>query len=193
MVRQPSEQLRAKLRAFVPDEYVPEFGSEADEFAGQVYAEVSQLVDWFNEPIETKRDLQREFDSFISIMSQAESRVSNLSDEADRLLGVEAEPKALREQLSHLLKHARKARDALDEEPKRPGTNEFRRGMRDELALRVLRVCKDFGIEPSQTYHHETGQQSRAVEILVLIGEHIGTNVSPATWSETISAVQDNV
>lgn len=193
MARQPSAKLRAQLREFVTDEQVPGFGSTADEFAELVCYEAASVAAWLDQPRASRRDLQREIDALVSALEEAERRTRNLSDDADRLLGAQADPEALLEHLLAIGGCARSARASADSRPGRDNPVAYRHRIAAEMALRVLRVLDDYGIPAAATCNPDHGFQSDAVTILKLVGDDLGLPLSPATWRDVILKVQRDV
>lgn len=186
-----SDELRSALRKFFPDKDAFDnsiFGHPADAFVAHVLAEAwwaKSELHW--QGFEgTKAELRAERDDLLKRVRELEVKLRSISSDLDRLLGINADPLGCADNLSDLAKSIELAEAAINHLPKAKRTDQKQRWVAVELAIRVLRVLKEYGIRPSATGDSYFGYTSHAVEILKLIGKDIRLVRDELTWRDII-------
>lgn len=186
-----SDALRNKLREFYPDkEVTPDLhlGNPTDDFVNGILAETwwakSELF-WQDFGC-TKQEIRAEHSDLLKCLRNCEEKLRNLSPDFDRLLGVEADPFGCADKIKELIWHMENAEQAIEYLPTAQKPAEKRHDVSIELAVRVLRVLKEYGIPPSATHDAGLGFTSDAIKILKFIGDDIKLERGELTWRTTI-------
>ncbi len=193
-----SDTLKTKLRGYYPDQQAvrdPAWEHPADSFVAHVLSEaqwaVSQLH-WQQFDI-TSQEIRAEKDRLLKVLKNAHDKLLSLSPDFDRLLAVQADPLGCADRIKVLIGHIECAPPLNDKLPTAQRPIEKQYDVMVEMAIRILRVLKDYGIAPAATGDANFDYTSDAVEILRAIGDDIGLVRASLTWRDTIIAAQKAV
>jgi hypothetical protein len=208
-----SETLKVKLRGYYPNQLAesdPTWGHPADDFVSQVLAEARWAISelHLHQFVITKSEVRAEQSNLFKELSDVHRKLQNLSPDFDRLLGVDADSLGCADAIKELIRHVEAAGQLIDKLPTAKRQAEAEHRVMVEMALRVLRVLKGFGIAPAATagsylrmvdiaesndISDDTSQYvSHAVEILKAIGDDIDLPRSPETWRDAVIEVKRN-
>lgn len=134
----------------------------------------------------TKPELRAEYADLRKTLNKACEKLRHLSPDLDRLLGVDADPLGCADSIQALLAHVDGALARIDSLPPADRPAEKRRAVAVELAVRVLRVLKNYGLRPAATADPNFGYVSLTVEVLELLGEALGLRLARVTWRDVI-------
>lgn len=203
-----SEALEVKLRSYYPNQHAetdPTWGHPADNFVAQVLAEARWAISelHFHQFVITKPEVRAEQSNLFKGLSDLHRKLRKLSPDFDRLLGIDADPLGCADKIKELLRHVEDAGQLIDKLPPAERQVETERRVMVEMAIRVLRVLKGYGIAPAATAGNylrmlditesngssseDTSRYvSHAVEILKAIGDDIALPRSPETWRDAV-------
>ncbi len=190
-----SDTLKTTLRGYFPNQQAetePTFGHPADAFVSHVLAEARWAVSgphWqkFNS---TKQEIRAEQSDLLKGLHALHHKLRNLSPDFDRLLDIDADPLGFADKVKELIGHVESAGGNIEGLPTKKKTAQQQHEVAVEMAVRVLRALKGYGIAPAATGDPNFGYTSDAVQILKLIGDDIGLVLADVTWRDKIIAVK---
>lgn len=188
-----SDSFKASIHTMYPvnnAEVCPYFGHPADDFVNAILSEVRFATDELDALSRrlVKQDLIAERDAVRSTLTSAHDKLRTLSPDFDALLGVDAAPLGLADRLDAFLRRIDTV--VIEEFAPVPNAKDVRSNIAHELAIRVLRVAKEYGMEKiSATADAVFGYTSDAVRLLVIIGNEIGINYVSGTWKNIIADI----
>lgn len=180
------------------------FGAPAGDFAAASFLGVVEYeARWAREGIAAlneepdRKAARKELADLHKHLARARESLNSLSLSARVLLPVEFDPLQAITDIELAAGFIDQGREQLEESPRLPHRTERREAIARELALRLLRAVRDYGIEPAATFEeHEDDYgvrkphyQSDAVELLHLLGREIGLPLKQRTWRYHIAAV----
>ncbi len=195
LIQDFSDALKTKLRAYYPDQQAeidPTWGHPADAFVSCVLAEARWAVSklHWQKFDGTKQEIRAEQSDLLKELNEIHHKLRNLSPDFDRLLGTDADPLGCADKIRELIGHVESAGRIIERLPTKKKTAEKKHDVAVEMAVRVLRTLKEYGIAPAATgdaYFHYT---SNAVQILKLIGGDIDLVLAALTWRDIIIAAK---
>lgn len=193
-----SESVQRQLRNFCPHEE-----SEADEhplevqipFANAVLAEARWAFGALDNAKRhtTKEDTRAEMDSVVRLGKRFSAVLRRLSPDADRQFGVDADPlgvadkvDVLVKQVDVLVKQGELGRIELNSQKRKRRFDEMQNAIGLELAIRVLRVAKEYGLKVTACGQMEFAYASTAVKLMKCIGDDIGLRLAELTWRDFV-------
>jgi hypothetical protein len=189
--REFSPQTYKGLRDLFPDKIAEEsevFAHPADEFVAVLKNEAwwaeSELNGFDNDL--TKPEIVRELEDLRKLVSVAEDRLRSISRDVEITLGIDADNLGCADELAELLTHFDSALERAVGRPQAKKRRDKEHAVAVELAVRVLRVLKGYGVHVSATAGADNGRSSDAVRALKLIGDHVGLCLAEVTWRDTI-------
>ena len=102
------------------------------------------------------------------------------------MLGVDADPLGCADSLQALLVHVDRALAGIDGLPAADRPDEKQHAVAVELAVRVLRILKNYGLRPAATADPTFGYLSTTVKVLELLGKAVGLRFAKVTWRDVI-------
>lgn len=192
------ERLRKKLRDFYPDknaEAHPPFGHPADSWVNYLLAEAEGAVSmmlWLSLRL-TKGKLRAERKDLLNTLNKAEECLSKLSHDLDIMLGVDADVLGCRDKIRELVPRIEAAEASINRLPRAKKLSDAQHDASVEMAIRVLRVLKGYGISPAATADADLGYFSDAVMILKIIGDELGLVLAETTWKIAIFKAKQSV
>lgn len=192
------ERLRKKLRDFYPDknaEADPTFGHPADSWVNCLLAEADSAVSlmlWLRLRL-TNEELRAERKDLLSTLNKADKCLSNLSHDLDIMLGVDADVLGCRDKIRELVPRIEAAEAAISRLPRARKLSDAQHQAAVEMAIRVLRILKSYGISPAATADADLGYFSDAVRILKIIGDELGLALAESTWKDAIIKAKQSV
>jgi hypothetical protein len=186
-----SEHLRQKLRDFYPgqnEEPDPVWGHPADAFVEAILGEAWQAKSTLHaqEFVITKAEVRVEHADMLKSLLATEQKLRNLSPDLDRLLGVDADPLGCADQIALMVKQFAAVSEVVEQMSKARKPIDKQHAIAVELAVRVLRVLKEYEIPAAATADSIFGYKSNAVRILKLIGDDLRLVRDELTWRDTI-------
>jgi hypothetical protein len=134
-----------------------------------------------------KQEIRAEQQDLLKTLTPARDKLRALSDDFDRLLGAEADPRGCADHIDTLISHVMAAGEAATSLELKPKPRETRHHIAVEMAIRVLRVLQSHGIPASATAHDGYDDASKAVRILKAFGDDIDLALANTTWRDIIS------
>lgn len=186
-----SERIRKKLRRFYPDKNAkpdPPFGHSADGWANGLLDDAESAVSmmlWLSRRL-TNEELRAEKDHALATLKKADQCLSNLSHDLNIMLGVAADVLGCRDKIREIMPRLEAAGVAIDRLPKAKKPRDAQHAAAVEMAIRVLRVLKAYGVSTAATAGADSGRTSDAVQILKIIGDEIGLPLAETTWKNII-------
>ncbi len=183
LIKDFSDSLRRRIKEYYPGEQ-----AEADSFVAHILSEAR----WAKSELHwqgfdcTKAEIRAEHGDLLRQLTDAHNKLQNLSPDFDRLLGSDADPLGCADKIKELVVHVERARQRIDELPRARSPAEKQHAVALELAVRVLRALKDYGIAPAATGNAYYEYTSDAVQILKAIGDDISLCLSALTWRDII-------
>jgi hypothetical protein len=182
-----SDALKVKLRGYYPNQQAetdPTWGHPADVFVEHVLAAALSAVSelHWHQFTSTKQEIRAEQADLLKGLNDLHHKLQNLSPDFDRLLGIDADPLGCADKIGELIAHVA----GVDQLPSASKPTEKQHLVMVEMAIRVLRVLKDYGIASAATGDAYFGYRSDAVEILKAIGDDVGMVRAALTWRDTI-------
>lgn len=162
------------------------FQSRELSFAHAVLAEARFAVEELRAAGQalTLADLQAEVAFFASHVGALIERLPSMSPEVANLQ--DFDPRTLADQLAPVAASLRRSAEQVRRLPRRRRADEVRREVEVELAIRVLRVCRRYGMRitvGSARSHRLTAPQ----KIMTTVGDATQLNRSPETWRDVIA------
>ena len=191
LVKDFSDTLKARLRGYYPDRQAepdPTWGHPADNFVLRVLAAARSAIAQLHwQQFEsTKQDIRAEHADFIRSLKSVHHKLTNLSPDYERLLGVETDNLGCADLVQVLIRHVEAAACRIEDLPTAKRPAERQRETMLEMSIGVLRCVKDFGIAASATGSAYFDYTSDAVQILKAIGDDIGLARDDLTWRDII-------
>lgn len=198
-------KLRVKLRGFYPDKSAedgdvgadteaqagfdsvqanPTFGHPADAWVNSLLAEAEGAVSmmlWLRLRL-TNEELRAERQDLLNTLNKADKCLSTLSHDLDIMLGVDADVLGCRDKIRELVPRIEAAEAAISRLPRARKLSDAQHQAAVEMAIRVLRILKDYNISTAATADVNFGYISDAVRILKIIGDELGLVLEPLTW-----------
>lgn len=175
------------------------FGAPAGDFAAASFLGVVEYeARWAREGIAALNDepdregARKELDDLHKHLARAVDSLNSLSLSARVLLPVEFDPLQAIADIELVAAFIDQGRGKLEESPRLPHRAERQGAIARELALRLLRAVRDYGIKPAATFEDVDGTPlyaSLAVQLLHVIGADIDLDLSPHTWKRHIAEV----
>jgi hypothetical protein len=192
MVKDFSDTLKTKLRGYYPNQEAdtdPVWGHPADDFVSRVLAEAQWAISelHWHQFVSTKQEIRAEQADLLKSLHDLHHKLRSLSPDFERLMAIDADPLGCADDIKELIRHVECVAPLIDKVPSAKKQDEKQHRVMVEMSIRVLRVLKDFGIEPAVTGDNYFGYTSDAVKILKVIGDDIGLVKAPLTWRDTIS------
>lgn len=190
-----SDSVKNLLRGFYPiNEPINEspFDHPADEFVNVILSEAwwaKSEMHWIRYQA-TKQELRAEHADLQKRLEEVKYKLRHLTPDFDRLLGVDADPLGCADSIATLLGFVEDAGRTINNLPDKKKLNAKQHAIATELALRVLRVLKQYNIKVSATASDDHGYTSDAVKILKSVGDDIGLCRSESTWRDIIAGVK---
>jgi hypothetical protein len=189
-----SDSLKARLRDYCPDQQVDSetpWEDPADTFVSHVLAAARGAVSdlhWQQLDL-TKSEIRAEQLDLFKRLNDLHHKLRNLSRDFERLLPIGADPLGCADKLKELIGYVEGSGQNIDKlaDARRPA--EKQHDVAVEMAVRVLRVLKGYGIAVSATGgigNVDSDYTSDAVQILRIIGADIGLVFADLTWRDKI-------
>ena len=178
-----SDSLRRKIKKHYPGEK-----AETDSFVAHILSEAwwaKAELHWRDFDC-TKAEIRAEHADLLKQLTGLQGNLQKLSPDLDRLLGTDADPLGCADKLGELIGHVVRAGQQFDKLPKAKKLEEKQKVVAIELAVRVLRALKGYGIAPAATGDAYYGYTSDAVQILKAIGDDISLCRATTTWRDII-------
>lgn len=193
-----SERIRKKLRCFYPDKNAkadPPFGHPADEWANYLLDESKGTVSlelWLRRRL-TNAELRAERKDLLNTLNKADKSLSNLSLDLKKMLGVDADIRGCRDKIEEFMQRLEDAGATIDRLPKARKLRDVQHSAAVEMAVRVLRILKQYGVSTAATAAAGQGRASDAVQILKILGDAIGLPLSEVTWKGIIIEAKPSI
>ena len=186
-----STSLQDSLRKHCP----PDAKTNGENTCRRVTAFVGAVLSeawWAKSKLHTNKanlstaDIRAEFDDLSKSIEETRDKLRTISPDVDRLLGTSADPLGCADALDTLLTEMKRRQPELKRNGRKLRMREITRHVALELAIRVLRVFKDYGGRITTTpYASKRGESNPAIALL--IGADIGLVLSVTTWRDVIS------
>jgi hypothetical protein len=185
------ERLRHKLRNYYPDKGAKEcevFGHPADEWVNHSLSTAwSAISIIYGLGLRlTNEQLRAEQQDILFALHKAERVLSSVSPDVDRLFGVDADVLGTRDKIRELIPLVEAGSERINLLPQALKRNEADRAAAVEVAIRVLRIFKDYGGRISATADTDLNLVSDAVSILQILGAELGLCLSAAVWKKVV-------
>jgi hypothetical protein len=168
------------------------FDHPADEWArvllNAAYSEISSILRMRRRM--TKEEMQEEIEQTLRALRRAEKCLTNFSDDLHRILPREVEVLDCRDKINALILHIDALPDAIRRLPRASRRHEAQHEAAKRMAIAVLRALSADGIPPSATAQTEVGEASKAVKILMVLGDALSLKFVDATWKDIVREVQ---
>ncbi|MBW8470853.1 MAG: hypothetical protein K0M67_21490 [Thiobacillus sp.] len=152
--------------------------SEASDALGTMYWHTQRL---------TNEELRAERQDLLKVLREAHSRLSSVSHDLELMLAVGADVLGTRDKLVELMRFVEMNDAAIDQLPRARRAIEIRHEAALEMAVRVLRVFKEYGGDITATADTDRNYISDSVQILRIVGEALGLPFDPTTWKQTLT------
>lgn len=162
--------------------------ARADRLVAAVLTEIrwpAAELHWLISDI-NRSELRAEHADLRKTLNKAKERLRRLSPDLDRLLGVDADPLGCADSIEALLVHVEEALGRIDSLPAAERIAEKQKAVAVEMAVRVLRVLKNYGLRPAATADPIFGYVSSTVRVLELLGRAAGLPFAQVTWRDVI-------
>jgi hypothetical protein len=164
------------------------FNNLADEFVNVLLAEARWAVSalMWQEHTVTKQEILAEHSDLHDTLKYARNKLRELSPDFNRLLDADADPLGVADSLDVLIRHVNAAEVRINELPKKMRLDEAQHDIAVEMAIRVLRAVKNYGLPIYATGGDGFDYTSDAVNILKAIGDDINLPRERLTWRDII-------
>lgn len=192
-VRDFTPKLRQELKYYFPAgksrAHDPVWGSPAEKFVNDILAAASFIhadIDYACMEI-SKQDLLAEHNNLMNTLAAAQQKLCSLSLTYERLLPIAADPLGCADRISQLIALLGASAKSINNLPKKPSHNSMHHEIALEMAIRVLRILKDYSIPITAS------ETSKSVKILKLIGEDAGLVLASLTWRDIVIEAKHSV
>ena len=189
-------RLQKELRPYYPDksaEEDPTFGHPADEWSNYLISASWSAIStmrWIRLRL-TKEKLLAEQTDLLKTLNLVVSKLSSVSLDLDKLFGVDADVLGARDKIKELIPFVEASGATVAKLPRAKKRAEADHDAAIEMAVRVLRILRNHGIEPAATADKIYQHFSDAVSILKLIGDELQLPLDETTWRRVISQAKE--
>jgi len=195
MVRTFPEDIREKLRkCFTEDDlHCPYFGQPSDEFINILQDHTQWAEGCLNDMIEENNnaDLRAEYDDLMTTLEGTRDKLKNISTGLWEFL--EYHPLSYADRINSIISDLEKNKSSVEKLPTSFRKEQKNKVVANELAIRVLRDVKVYGVLPHVTHSADDAYDTKdcymsgAVKIIEILHKFLGLPFSPATLKRVVS------
>lgn len=180
-----TERLQAKLAPLYPEiATTSEIELAKRAWVGRLQSEANIAIStvlWRNRR-RTNEELRAERNDLLSVLNKAAVCLSTLSPDLDRLLGVDVDVLGTRDKILKLIPPIQASEALIAKLPRAKNKKDAQHAAAVEMAIRCLRVVKEYGGEVSVTLVPELERISPAIQILKILGDELGLELGESAW-----------
>lgn len=192
MARAFSAGLRKTLRSYYPQQNAatcPYFGHPADTFVERVLNAASNAAAdmMWQESNVTRQELRAEQKNVLESLKATQGKLRKLSLPLSALLVNGADPKAVADSLEIIICQIEATTHTIEALPRRMRPDEAQNKIALDMAICVLPILEEYGLNTGATFDKDVTAPSDAVVILKAIGDDIGLVLNECTWRDIIA------
>lgn len=185
-----TERLQTKLAPLYPEiATTPEIELAKRAWVSRLQNEANSAIStvlWHNRR-RTNEELRAERNDLLSVLNKAADCLNTLSPDLDRLLGVDADVLGTRDKILKLIPPIQASEALIAKLPRAKNKKDARHAAAVELAIRCLRVVKEYGGKVSVTLVPELERISPAIQILKILGDELDLELSESAWKNAVA------
>lgn len=185
-----TERLQTKLDPLYPViATTPEIEPSKTAWVVRLQIEANSAIStvlWHNRR-RTNEELRAERNDLLNMLNKAANCLSTLSLDLDRLLGVDVDVLGTRDKILKLIPPIQASEALIAKLPRAKNKKDAHHAAAVEMAIRCLRVVKEYGGEVNVTLVPEFERTSPAIQILKILGDELDLELSESTWKRAVA------